>query len=115
MSVLVTPEKSLGLPAAIRRFALLRAVEISPGLARLRAPPWGLDWKKTPRPEGAGESVSVNNAFIIARNRGVRVPLSGHPIVFGSYPRAALEDELALGWYPLPFQGRSSLAATHIG
>ncbi len=34
------------------------------------------------------------------------IALSGQIRFFDRCPRAALADELALGWYPLPFQGK---------
>ena len=36
------------------------------------------------------------------------IALTGQIRFFNRCPRAALADELALGWYPLPFQGKES-------
>ena len=50
------------------------------------------------------------SAFVVfgravdAKGNALSVALTGQIHVFDRWPRAALEDELALGWYPLPFQ-----------
>ena len=77
-------------------FALLRATEISPGQARLRAPPWVDQIDARGCPEGARESVSPKNADVLIRSRFVE-PLQGILKLRAIVPRAALEGELAPG------------------
>ena len=79
-----------------RSFALIRATEISPGQARLRAPPWVDQIDARGCPEGARESVSPKNADVLIRSRFVE-PLQGILKLRAIVPRAALEGELAPG------------------
>ena len=89
-------------------FALLRAAEISPGQARLRAPPWVDQIDARGCPEGARESVFPKNADVLIRSRFVEL-VQGIPIWWATVPRGALEEKLALGWSVKPILGKNHL------
>ena len=89
-------------------FALLRAMEISPGQARLRAPPWVDQVDARGGPEGARETVSPKKSDVVIRSRFLE-PLQDIPKLRAIVPRAALEDELALGWSVKPIPGKKHL------